>query len=170
MKHVLRTTGVFLVCLGSLNAMSQPASILDEPDVALVQRILQYEFVLGSELKPKIALCLDEAMGSSWFLEADSTLEIRQSVVEKLRRTVETCTVATSSEGSRLAAQLRAMTEGMLKKAQQLEIPISSARVCISKEISPAEFRNCITKALGKPPAEVDWGYWMILFERSTSS
>jgi hypothetical protein len=158
-----------MLCIGSQIAYSQPdLKPLDETNGALLQRIIQYESVLGFELKPKVALCVDEAMGSIWFLGDDPSLEVRQSIAYKLRNVAESCAVAMSSEKARLAAQLRALTERQLKLAQRLEMPVATARACVAKSATPTEFRNCISKVLRNPPDETDWGYWMVLYERKT--
>lgn len=168
MKCLRQLLTLLVIGLATIKTYSQPVQVPDSAETALVQRIFQYESVLGSELKPKVAFCVDEAMGKSWFLGDAPTLEIRKSLVEKLRRSAETCAVVTSTEKARLAAELRAMTERQLKLAQRLEVPIAAARVCVTTSPTPMDFRTCLTKALGKPPAEVDWGYWMVLFERKT--
>jgi hypothetical protein len=142
--------------------------VISDIKVPLLQRIIQYESVLGFELKPKVALCVDEAMGSIWFLGDDPSLEVRQSIAYKLRNVAESCAVAMSSEKARLAAQLRALTERQLKLAQRLEMPVATARACVAKSATPTEFRNCISKVLRNPPDETDWGYWMVLYERKT--
>ncbi len=158
-----------MLYLGSQIAFSQPSQKpLDDTNDALLQRIIQYESVLGFELKPKVALCIDDAMGRIWFLGDDPSLEVKQSTAYKLRNVAESCAVAMSSEKARLAAQLRALTERQLKLAQRLEMPVATARACVAKPSTATEYRNCLSKVLRTTPDETDWGYWMVLYERKT--
>ena len=158
--------GVVLL-LVSQTIFSQPViSSLNELDGPLLLRVIQYESVLGFELKAKVALCVDEAMGNQWFLGDDLSQEVRNSTKDRLRQVADTSPVALSSEKARLAAQLRALTERQLMLAQRIEKPAAVVRNCMNKSISTVEFRKCLTSVFGKPPPEPEWGHWLVLFER----
>lgn len=162
----LRCIAYCLGCLAAHNAFAQTnEDSLLQSDVAVVQRLLQYELVLDSPINSKVGLCVDELMGKTWFLSADPASEVRQSVVDKVRQAEESCAVANSGKKSRLAAEIRAMTERQLKLALRLEKAVANARICVSTSPTTTELNNCITTVQGTPTLAIDFDYWLRLYE-----
>lgn len=158
-----------LIGLAAHNSFAQVsgASSINLED-ALVQRVLQYEFALNSQLSPQVGLCVDELMGGTWILPDDTSAEIRPSEALRLRQSIETCAVATSGENSRVVAGLRAMTEHQLKLKVGLEKSLPDSRTCLKNNHSSVDLDACITKAMGKPPSQAGWKYWQSLLEHSS--
>lgn len=158
------------VCLAAFSAFAQSQdSTSGEVDGATLQRILQYESVLGSELSTKVGICVDDAMGKAWIIDEDLSQEIRPSVLSNLRHASERCAVTMSSQKGRLAAQLREMTERQLRLAMKLDQPVAASRHCVKTAGSTEAFRTCIAKVFGKPPTENEVGFWNVLIQRFTS-
>lgn len=156
------------VCLAAFTAFAQSQdSTSSEVDGSTLQRILQYESVLGSELSTKVGVCIDGALNKAWIIDEDLTKEVQPSVLSNLRRASETCAITMSSRKARLAAQLREMTERQLQIAMRLEKPVTASRNCLKTTGTSETLKACITTAIGKPPTQKEWGYWTLLIQRA---
>lgn len=155
----------FPLCLAVFTAFAQ-SPISDFRDHTTLQRVLQYEFVLGTDLGTKVGVCIDDAMGNVWLLGEDPSQELRPSVLSNLRQASETCAVRMSTQKARLAAQLRGMTERQLKLAMKLDQSVNASRKCLKQAGTTETFRACITTAMGKPSTENEWGFWSVLIQR----
>lgn len=166
----LRVAICMPVCLAAFATFAQtPDSNSVDEDSSALQRILQYESVLGSDLSTKVGICVDEAMGKAWIIDVEPSQEIRPSILSNLRHASETCAVTMSAKKGRLAAQLREMTERQLLLAMKLEQPVAASRACLKTASSTVVFKSCITKAIGKLPNENEMGFWNELVQRFTS-
>lgn len=156
------------VWLAAFTAFAQSQdSTSSEVDGSTLQRILQYESVLGSELSTKVGICIDDALNKAWIIDEDLTKEIKPSVLSNLRRASETCAITTSSQRTRLAAQLREMTERQLRLAMKLDQPVTASRNCLKTTGTSETHKACIATAIGKLPTENEWGYWTLLIRRA---
>jgi hypothetical protein len=166
-SRLLVNLTMFWTCFISNGVLAQNAAAdLAEAETEIVQRLMQYDYVLDEQMSAKVGMCMDELMGGAWLLPAASTAEIRHSVAERARHAAENCAVAATGEKSRLVAELRAMTERQLKLAARLERPVADARLCVAKSPSTLQLRQCVTTAMGRPPLETDWVNWLRLYER----
>lgn len=155
------------ICLAAFASFAQ-SQISSSGEGATVQRVLQYEFLLGNELGTKVGICVDDAMGKEWFLDEDLSQEIRPSALNNLRSASEKCAVTMSAQKGRLAAQLRTMTEHQLKLAMQLDPTVNASRNCLKTSRATEAIRACIATAMGKPPTENEWGFWKVLIQKFT--
>lgn len=152
----------------TLFAQTAPETLADA-DTALLQRIAQYEFLLDSKLTTNIGLCVDELMGELQVVPSDPTVEVQQSVLDKVRRSSETCAVATNGGNSRLVAGLRRQLDERLALAVQLENAHTSSQSCLIASTSSEGLKTCLTNAIGKAPSVFDWRYWVGIFERKSN-
>jgi hypothetical protein len=166
----LRVAICMPVCLAAFATFAQtPDSNSVDLDSSALQRILQYESLLGSDLSTKVGICVDDVMGKAWIIDGDPSQEIRSSVLGNLRHASETCAVTMSSQKGRLAAQLREMTERQLQLAMKLEKPVAASRTCLKSSTTTDAFRTCIAKVIGKPPTEIEMDFWSVLIQRFSS-
>jgi hypothetical protein len=139
-----------------------------EVDSGTLQRILQYESVLGNELSTKIGVCVDDNLGKAWFIDDDTSQEIPSSVLNTLRQASETCAITMTPQKGRLVSQLREMTERQLVLSKKLDQPVADSRKCVKTPGTIEAFKSCISKATGKPPTEIELRFWTVLIQRST--
>jgi hypothetical protein len=163
----MRVSVCLPICLATLTAFAQ-SQVSDSQDSTALQRVLQYEVVLGTELSTKVGICVDDAMGNAWLFGEDPSQGIRPSVLSNLRHASETCAVTMSTQKGRLAAQLREMTERQLKLAVKLDQPANASRNCLKTAGATEAVRACIGTAIGKPLTESEWGFWNLLLQRFT--
>ncbi|MEO8122250.1 MAG: hypothetical protein ABI606_23370 [Rhodoferax sp.] len=142
---------------------------LSDTDAAVLQRLAQYEYILDSKLSTKVGLCVDEIMGEKWILPDDPAVDIRQSVIDKTRRSAESCAVATNGEPSRLVAAMRRQMEQRLALAIRLDQSHAATQNCVINSSSPDGLKGCLTIALLKTPSEIDLSYWLGVYARRTA-
>jgi hypothetical protein len=144
---------------------AQPLAAHDADGVRL-QRLLQYELLLGVTLPVDTALCVDAALSGAWVLPGTARQELSPMVPERVRQAAETCEAARQPEDRRLAAKLRARAEQQLEAAAWAEERLPKARACLALSADISALRDCVTAALGTQPSEADWRRWTALFER----
>lgn len=137
----------------------------------MAQRVLQYELMLGYELKPTLAVCVDEVFMKSWMLPGKTETQLSNKGVERVRRRLEICQagVPGNDQDFRLTAEMRMSMEARLKAAQALELSKKSAKDCIEKSNTQEHFKACLTNAFASAPNENLWTRWLTLFERRTT-
>lgn len=135
---------------------------------ALAQRTLQYEMLLGSELSPTIAVCIDEKLGNVWMLPTQSASDLSVRATERIRRRMEICLAEAGSLtiDFRFAAELRRGMEAQLKAAHGLELAKHSARNCLDRSPTQDSYKDCMATALPAALGGVQWNRWLMLFER----
>jgi hypothetical protein len=136
----------------------------------MVQRVLQYELMLGSELESRLAVCVDEGLGSTWMIPEKLETEVPAKAIERVRRRLEICQAVSGTRSQdmtmRLAAGIRLSMESQLMAAHALELSKSLAQSCLTKSQSQEVFRICMTKALQMNPGNIQFSKWMTLYDR----
>jgi hypothetical protein len=133
---------------------------------ARLQRLLQYELLLGLTLPADTAMCVDAALRGPWLLPGTARQELSPLVSERVRQAAEGCEAARQPDDRRLAAQLRTRGEQQLEAAAWAQERLPKARDCLAFSADTVALRTCVTAALGVPPSEADWRRWTALFER----
>ena len=152
-------------CCAAAAVPAQQLAAHDADGVRL-QRILQYEVLLGLALPADTALCVDASLRGAWLLPGTAKQELSPLVSERVRQVAETCEAARQPEDRRLAAQMRARAEQQLDAAAWAEERLPKARACLAQSGDTAVLRDCVTALLGTPPSDADWRRWTSLFER----
>jgi len=131
-----------------------------------LQRLLQYEALLGIEMTADVALCMDAALNSQWLLPSKATQEVQPLIIDRVRHAGEACEVSKRPEDRRLAEQMRARVEQQLEGAAWAQERLPKARACLAQSADLVALRNCVSTTLGVQPSEADWRRWSALFER----
>ena len=143
----------------------------------VVQRVLQYELVIGYELEAKLAACVDEELQKTWMLPEKAEAELSNKAIERVRRRLEICQAggkaipnAGGSPGDyRLTTEMRSSLESQLKAARALELSKKPAKDCLAKSDTTENLKACLNAALASSPSESVWSKWLVLFERRTA-
>lgn len=152
------------VCVSS--AIQAQQSTTRDVDGARLQRLLQYESLVGVVLPADTALCVDVALNSPWLLPATARQDLAPTVAERVRHAAEACEASRRPLDHRLASQLRSRSQQQLEAATWAEEKLPKARDCLALSADTAALRACVTEALGAPPSDADWRRWTALFER----
>lgn len=166
-----------LLCIAvTSNCFAQPtthvgAVVGASESAEMAQRVLQYELMLGYELKPTLAVCVDEVFLNNWMLPGKTETQLSDKGVERVRRRLEICQagVPGNDQDFRLTAEIRMSMEARLKAAQALELSKKSAKDCIEKSNTQDSFKACLTNVFASAPSESLWTKWLTLFERRTT-
>lgn len=168
-----RTISSSLLCLvmGGVQAQQTTGigpSLENNAALTMAQRVIQYETILGVDIEPRLAACMDDRFQAAWLLPARADAEISAQTRERVRRALEVCRIQTSADPDeyRLAAQIRQGMEAQLRLAQEMAVAKGSAQACIDKSQDRDGFKACLSAAI---PAGVDashWAKWMALFDR----
>jgi hypothetical protein len=168
---------LFPACLLSIavsaNCFAQPMPqtgvvVGASESAVMAQRVLQYELMLGYELNPTLAICVDEVFMNSWMLPGNAETQPSDKGVERVRRRLEICQaeVPANDRDFRFAAEIRMNLEARLKAARALELSKTPAKDCLEKSKTQEAFQACLTDAFNVAPSESLWLKWLALFER----
>lgn len=177
----IKLTAIFMGVLvfAHANGQQEPTKVpviamQDSAEMAL--RVLQYEILLGTELNPLVAVCIDQTHRSSWILPESSSTEASAKAIERIRRTAEICRARTRQQPSdgpsvdmRLATDIRTSLEFQLNAARALEVTKRSAQNCISQSKTDETFKTCISTALPNSSIDALWAKWLSVFGRRIS-
>lgn len=174
MNTKLTAVLICLLALADANGQQEPEkvpaiAVQDSSEMAM--RVLQYEILLGTNLNPLVAVCIDESHRTSWMLPANSATEASSRAIERIRRTAEICQAGTEGQSTdlRLASKIRAALESQLKAAQALEVSKHSAHNCIGQSKTEETFKACMATALPNSTLDALWTKWLSIFGRRIS-
>ena len=179
MKTELTAILICAFVLTDAYSQQEPANvsvIAGRDSLEMALRVLQYEILLGTELIPLVAVCIDQSHRTSWMLPENSTTEASATAIERIRRTAEICQATTrlqSTEERSLAMQLvsdiRTSMEFQFKAAHALEASKRTAQNCIAKSKTDENFKTCM--AAVRPSLILDslWPKWLSIFGRRIS-
>jgi hypothetical protein len=169
---------VFIFVLGfvlSQHVNAQTVQLVTQADevqrLELVQRVLQYEIMLGSDLSSGVALCIDEKFSNAWMLPENPNAEVSAQATERVRRALELCQANSGEDPmpSRLASQIRRNMEEQFKIAQALNASKKAVQSCMSNAQAQDTYKACMTTALPASRNESSWPRWAMLFDRRTT-
>ncbi len=174
MRHHITAGLLSLLLTIGCNAQTNP-SIETEVETSqiteMAQRALQYEIMLGAELSPTLAVCVDERLRNVWMLPEKAETELSAKAVGRVRRGLEVCQASADSQSKdlRLSAEIRHGMEAQLIAARRLELTRMSARNCLGKSHTQDTYKECMVIALPATLSEYQWPKWLTLFHRRTS-
>lgn len=132
----------------------------------LVQRLFQYEVLLGVPISLETGICIDTQLGQRWRLPNSKNQEGSrwQQVSEKVRIAAEECLPPESNELRGMTKELRLTMENQLGK-RALQEKIDLARRCITKSADLASLKSCAPHAGDQDVSGKDWKRWVIIYE-----
>ncbi len=168
-------TPVFIFVLGLVltqHVNAQTVQLVTQVDEAqrleLVQRVLQYEIMLGSDLSSGVALCIDEKFSNAWMLPENPNADVSAQATERVRRALELCQANSGEDLTlyRLASQIRSDLEEKFKLAKALDATKKAVHSCMSMAQGQDTYKTCMTAAIPASRNESSWPRWAMLFER----
>lgn len=138
---------------------------------AMIQMDLQNELILGEQLRPSMASCLDSYAGGGWVLPRSAEAEISDRALQRKQRAKEACSAAMVPDMEhRLATEaLRTGLEKHYQARMALEETKKKVRVCLKDAVGEERFKHCLEQ---DAPAAIEgaaWSRWLDLFARYTA-
>lgn len=146
----------------STGAVSAGSSSPSPQAGELLLRLLQYEAMLGDELTPEMALCVDMVTRGRFFEFAPDGGPPGASAINSVRRAAELCAISPAYGATRLVGELRELLAKQLAQATKL----NAVRQCLSQSVGTEALRTCVTTATGAPPTPTEWRQWTTLFQQ----
>ena len=167
------------IFIGALFGSALCHQALAEPrDSAVVSSLLltdlQNELILGTQLSPMMATCMDDDATGGWVLPARLEREITDLAQQRKQRASEHCGTAlagvTASDIPRGTSE--ALHKGFAQHLQArmaLEEPKRAARACLANSEDQVAFRRCVQHNGIEVADGVSWSRWLTLFARHTA-
>lgn len=164
---VITVLGLIVTSFFGNLALAQ-SSAPNENDLQFVQRLLQYELVIGKQISFDTGTCIDVQLGQRWRLleNLEQASDAWRKISEKIRFSEEYCTSSDHSSDLRLVKNVRQAMENQLRRAAILE-QFERARSCISNSVDLTSLKNCVAQACGQELSETDWKRWIVLYQKS---
>lgn len=164
---VITVLGLIVTSFFGNLAIAQ-SSAPNENELQFVQRLLQYELVLGTQMTFDTGTCIDVQLGQRWRLpdNLEQAGDAWRKVSEKIRFSEEICLSSERNSDLRFVKNVRQAMENQLQRAailQQFEL----ARGCISNSADLTSLKYCVVQARGQELSDADWKRWIVLYQKS---
>lgn len=156
-------------CVVHAEEASATTNDMDPEQWQTVERLLQYDAVVGKPLAPEIGFCIDRQFFGSKRPSSRSAAGagISPRFEAQVSQAAEACISSAAQEArkSRLVGEIVAslLTARQRRIAQETE----RARSCLTSSSDVQTLKGCITKARGQELPESDWQRWVTQYEQS---
>jgi hypothetical protein len=167
------------ILIGAILGVTQVGAVAAEPGTgvraSMVLLDLQNELILGTQLSPMMAACLDDGAADGWVLPSQAQIEISERTQQRKQRARERCSASLSGmdEGDITRSTSEAIHKEFAEQLQArlaLEKTKESARRCIARQRDSEGFQRCMTSDAPTVAAEGAWPRWLALFVRYQST
>jgi len=163
------------VVLGSVLCTQALAGQSDTASASSLMLIdLQNELILGTQLSPMMAACVDDDAAGGWVLPSRLDSEIADRSQQRKQRAREHCSAVLT--GLRETDIPRNTSEALhkgfaqhLQARRALEEPKKTARACLTNSYDQAAFRRCMQHHPIVVADGTSWSRWQTLFARYTA-
>jgi len=167
------------ILIGAILGATQVGAVAAElgtgVHASMVLLDLQNELILGTQLSPVMAACLDERAADGWVLPFQAQIEISERAQQRKQRARERCSAALS--GMDKGDIPRSTSEAIRKEFSEhlqarlaLEEIKESARRCIAGQRNSEGFQRCMRSNAPTVAADGAWPRWLALFVRYQST
>lgn len=139
-------------------------------DAAGLQRALHYERMLGLELAPDMAVCVDARVGAAWTLPSVAATPPSERLVERAQRAHEECRGLLLPEPldqarRQVSASFRRQFQRQIQARQAQEPTKQAVKACLHEQEASAGFKGCLAHQAPGVLTEMNWPRWLALFE-----
>lgn len=161
------------ILIGAALGSAQVAVVAGAPgaavDASMLQLDLQNELILGAQLSPMMAACMDDEAAGGWVLPSKEQVEISERAQQRKQRASERCSTAFSGvdETDILRSTSEALRKGFAEQLQArlaLEDAKRHSRGCIAGQSNPDGFKSCMHSNEATTTDEGSWTRWLALF------
>ncbi|MDP3626140.1 MAG: hypothetical protein U1C47_18090 [Hydrogenophaga sp.] len=144
-------------------------------EASMLQLDLQNELILGAQLSPLIAACMDDEAAGGWVLPSKEQIEISDRAQQRKQRARERCSTAFSGvdETDIPRSTSEALRKGFAEQLQArmaLEDAKKHARGCITGQSDSDGYQRCLQSNSATAFGEGTWPRWLALFVRYRSA
>jgi hypothetical protein len=175
-RPALLTSVALWATLTAAAAMAEPARPWDggrvsaQADASGLQRALHYERMLGLELAPDMAVCVDSRVGESWSLPTVAAMAPSERFVQRAQRAHEECSglllpEPLDQQRRQVSASFRRQFQRQIQARQSQEPTKQAVKDCLQHQEAPAEFQRCLAQSAPGVLTDMSWPRWLTLFE-----
>ena len=163
------------ILIGAALGTAQIAAVAGAPGAAtetsMVLLDLQNELILGTQLSPMMAACLDDEAAGGWVLPSNAQIEISDRAQQRKQRALENCSfpipdLAVIDSPRKTSEALRRGFADQLQARLALEDAKKHARDCIAGQANAEGFKRCLLANTETTVDEGSWPRWFTLFVR----
>lgn len=159
--------GAALAILSSGTPAAEP---LGQDAAALLQRVLQYELILGLEVDPAVSGCLDQQFAGQWLLPADPDIDVSAAASFRLRRAHEACLQPPGNaymQPRLVSGAVRHTLDTHLQARRELESARQQVHGCLAASRAVPQFEACLARTLAVGPGADVRARWVSIFKRT---